>query len=66
VRWYAQGGIKRDAPERVKAFSRNYLVEQDLFASFIRDRCRVEAGARVRTVEFKDASTTTSLAGRRR
>jgi phage/plasmid-associated DNA primase len=55
VRWYAQGGIKRDAPERVKAFSRNYLVEQDLFASFLRDRCRVEEGARVRTVEFKDA-----------
>jgi len=34
VRWYAQGGIKRDAPERVKAFSKKYLVEQDLFASF--------------------------------
>jgi len=36
-------------------FSKKYLVEQDLFASFIRDRCRVEEGARVRTVEFKDA-----------
>ncbi len=46
VAWYASRDLKRNAPEKVKAFSRRYFDEQDKIGLFLRERCRVGAGLR--------------------
>ena len=39
VAWYASKDLKRNAPEKVKAFSRRYFEEQDRLAGFLREEC---------------------------
>jgi hypothetical protein len=58
VRWYASRSLRRDAPEKVRAFSRGYLEEQDRLATFIRDRCDVGEGYRVGSADFLEAFRT--------
>jgi putative DNA primase/helicase len=55
VRWYANPGLKKKAPEKVRAFSRQYFEEQDQLMAFIKECCVVEAGAEVSTTEFHAA-----------
>lgn len=39
VSWYATQDLKRNAPLKVKEFSKRYFEEQDRLASFIREHC---------------------------
>ena len=52
VKWYATRDLKRNAPEKVKEFSRKYFEEQDKVSSFIRQRCEVKESFSVSTSEF--------------
>jgi P4 family phage/plasmid primase-like protien len=55
VRWYAAPNLRRDAPAKVKEFSRVYLEEQDRLAAFLRDHCDIADDHRVSSVSFLDA-----------
>ncbi len=46
VAWYTSRDLKRNAPEKVKAFSRRYFDEQDKIGQFLRERCKVAPGLR--------------------
>jgi P4 family phage/plasmid primase-like protien len=52
VAWYASKDLKRNAPAKVKEFSRAYFEEQDKVAVFIRDYCRVGESYKVGTKEL--------------
>jgi P4 family phage/plasmid primase-like protien len=52
VRWYREGGLKRDAPEVVKEYTRKYLQDQDRLSKFIEDFCDVRPGLMIPTRLF--------------
>ena len=52
VAWYASKDLKRNAPAKVKEFSRQYFDEQDRLSSFIRERCVVGPELFVPTADF--------------
>ena len=55
VMWYASRDLKRNAPHKVKEFSRKYFAEQDRVTAFVRERCVIEEGNLVPTQELQDA-----------
>ena len=55
VAWYATKDLKRNAPEKVKEFSRRYFADQDRVTSFMSDRCTVGEGQLVPTVALHAA-----------
>ncbi len=52
VAWYGSKDLKRNAPAKVKEFSRQYFDEQDRLATFIRERCTVAPELFVPTCDF--------------
>jgi len=58
VKWYASKTLKRDAPEKVRSFSRAYFEEQDNLSGFIREMCTRGEDEKVKTadllMEYKD------------
>ena len=55
VAWYAAQDLKRNAPLKVKEFSRGYLEEQDRLMMFIKECCTTNQGDRVSTVDLIEA-----------
>lgn len=50
VSWYATKDLKRNAPDSVKEFTRQYLNEQDSVARFIAQGCRLGSSLKVGSV----------------
>ena len=55
VSWYATKDLKRNAPDSVKEFTRQYLEEQDVLQRFLSHRCRRGADFKVSTQELLQA-----------
>jgi P4 family phage/plasmid primase-like protien len=55
VMWYATKDLKKNAPAKVKEFSKKYFDEQDRLARFIRESCRVGEGEIVAAAELNVA-----------
>jgi phage/plasmid-associated DNA primase len=53
--WYATKDLKKNAPAKVKEFSKKYFDEQDRLARFIRESCRVGEGEIVAAAELNVA-----------
>ena len=52
VAWYASKDLKRNAPAKVREFSRKYFEEQDRLAAFLRERCVLGDEHKVATSAF--------------
>lgn len=51
-KWYETRDLKRNAPQKVKAFSRAYFFEQDRLAAFIQHRCERHESFKVSSSQF--------------
>jgi putative DNA primase/helicase len=52
VMWYGSKDLKRNAPEAVKEFSKQYFRDQDVLAAFITEMCVVGEGEKVGSSDF--------------
>jgi phage/plasmid-associated DNA primase len=64
VQWYkdnaAKTSLRKNAPAKVKEFSRAYLEEQDCLQVFISDKCIIDPNAKTITADFLYAFNTWS------
>ena len=53
IEWYRRPGtLKRDAPAKVRAFTKAYLEEQDRVQSFLMENCEFGEGKRVSSMDI--------------
>ena len=52
VAWYAEGGLKKNAPAKVTEFSREHFKDQDRLAQFMDECCELGPEKRVPTMQF--------------
>lgn len=52
VLWYASRDLRRNAPDKVKAFTKEYLAEQDKIGNFLTQCCEAGVGNRVLSADL--------------
>ena len=55
IDWYVNGGLRRDAPEKVKAFTKEYLSEQNDIERFLQSYCTIGDTLRMPTTALLEA-----------